>query len=205
MENPFEDISDLEEDPEKEKDKDKEKNKGKEKMGEKKKKAKMGENMKAPEEEMTQWNKFKRKAHKAPLVEEKLSVDDIDSIASHVYDTLEDSMTAIVSLQNAMNTALDVRIAEMKILLERTPEMSKTPATPSTSRTPWGDSISKWRMWFVHILLTSVRLPSGSPIDQTGFIKVNLVDIPIETLQLVQMQVHEELREREYNTYQKKK
>lgn len=32
---------------------------------------------------------------------------------------------------------------------------------------------------------------------------MNLVDIPTETLQLVQVQVHEELHEREYSTYKK--
>ena len=34
---------------------------------------------------------------------------------------------------------------------------------------------------------------------------MNLKDIPIETLQLVQVQVHEELREWEYNTYERNK
>ena len=130
----------------------------------------MGEKRKAPEEELMSGKKFKRKAHKASPVEDKFSIDDIDKIANHVYQTLEDSITTIVTLHNAMKSAVDQRIAELKTLLERTSQMSTNPATLSTSKTPWGDSISKGRTRFVHILLTSVRLPSGSPIDQTGFI-----------------------------------
>ena len=49
---------------------------------------------------------------------------------------------------------------------------------------------------------TSVRLPSGSPIEQIGFIEVDLAGIPTETLQMVQVQFQEELRERELTTYQ---
>lgn len=73
----------------------------------------------------------------------------------------------------------------------------------STSGTPQGDSMSEGRTRFACILPTSVRLPLGSPIDQTGFIEVNLADIPTETLQLVQVQIHEEFHEREYSTYQR--
>ena len=40
-------------------------------------------------------------------------------------------------------------------------------------------------------------------IDQTRFIEVNLANIPIETVQLVQVHVHKELYEREYNTYKR--
>lgn len=112
-------------------------------------------------------------------------------------------MIAIVTLQNAMKVVLDQRIAELKALLERTPQMPIVPTTSSTSETPRGDSMSEGRTLFVHILLISIRLFSRSPIDQNGFIEVNLADIPTETLQLVQVQVDEELREREYNTYQK--
>ena len=53
----------------------------------------------------------------------------------------------------------------------------------------------------VHILPTSVRLPSRSLIEKTWFIEVGLVGIPIETLQMVQLQAQEELRERELSTY----
>ena len=53
----------------------------------------------------------------------------------------------------------------------------------------------------VRILPTSVRLPSRSQIEKTGFIEVNLAGIPTETLQLVEVQVQEELRERELSTY----
>ena len=95
VEKPLQDISDSEEDQEKEK--DKETNKGKEKMGKQKKKAQLGENRKAPEEELMPWKKFKRKAHKPPPVVDKLSVANIESISSHIYDTLEDSMIVIVS------------------------------------------------------------------------------------------------------------
>ena len=47
--------------------------------------------------------------------------------------------------------------------------------------------------------MMSVRLPLVSPIEQTWFIKVNLVGILTDTLQLVQVQVQEELREKEIN------
>ena len=53
----------------------------------------------------------------------------------------------------------------------------------------------------VQILPASVRLPSGSQIEQTGFIEVDLAGIPTKTLQMVQVQVHEELKERELSTY----
>ena len=48
----------------------------------------------------------------------------------------------------------------------------------------------------------SVRIPSGSPIEQTWFIKVDLAGIPTDTLQMIQVQVQEELRDREVATYQ---
>lgn len=110
-----------------------------------------------------------------------------------------------MTLQNAMKVVIDQRIAELKNLLERTPQMPTVLAMQSTSRTPLEDSMTKGRTQFVCILLASVRLPSGSLIDETGFIEVNLIDIPTETLQLVRMQVHEELHEIEYSTDQRKK
>ena len=83
-------------------------------------------------------------------------------------------MTVIVTLQNAMKIELDLRIVELKTLLERTPWMLIALTLVSTSGTPEGDSTSEGRKQFVRILSISVRLPSRIPIDQTEFIKVNL-------------------------------
>lgn len=84
---PPKDLSDSEDDPRKKQAKEKEIDKGKEKMGEPKKKDHVGE--KAPEEETTPGKRFKQKAHKHPLVLDKLSEADIDNIAFHVHESME--------------------------------------------------------------------------------------------------------------------
>lgn len=79
---------------------------------------------------------------------------------------------------------------------------TQTSSTTTTSGTSLGDSTSQGRTQFVQILLASVGVSSGSPIEETGSIEVHLAGIPTDTLQLVQVQVQEELRDRELATYQ---
>lgn len=50
-----------------------------------------------PEEELTPEKKFKRKAYKPLPVEHKLSEDDINSISLHIHDSMEESMTMIIT------------------------------------------------------------------------------------------------------------
>lgn len=109
-------------------------------------------------------------------------------------------MKTIVSSRTGMKSVLDMKIVELKTLLERASHIST--ATTSTSGTSRGGSIAQGRMHFVQILPTSVTLPSGSLIGQTRFIEVDLVGIPTDTLQMVQVQVQEELGERKLITYQ---
>ena len=47
-------------------------------------------------------------------------MSDYEGIATSVHESLEELMTAIITSQNAMKTALDLRIAELKTPLERT-------------------------------------------------------------------------------------
>ena len=108
-------------------------------------------------------------------------------------------MTTIVSSQTEMKSAMGIKIVELMTLLEQASQIPTL--TPSTSGTLQGGSTSHGRSRLVLILPTSVRLPSGSQIEKTGFIEVDLAGIPIETLQIVQVQVHEELRERELSNY----
>lgn len=192
--NPAIDLSDSDDDQEQETKKEKEK----EKIGEKKKKEHTGEKRKASQEESMPRKRQKRKAHKLPT-DARLGSVDYDNIATYVQDTLEGSMTAIVSLQTEMKSVLDMEIAELKTLLEQTTQILT--ATTRTSGTPWGGSIAQGRTRFFCILPTIVRLPLGSPIEQIGFIKVDLAGIPTDALQMVQVQVREELRDRELVTY----
>lgn len=53
----------------------------------------------------------------------------------------------------------------------------------------------------IQILPTSVRLPPGIQVKHAGFIEVELARISTKTLQMVQIQVHEGLREHELSTY----
>ena len=108
-------------------------------------------------------------------------------------------MTMIVSSQTEMKSALDMKIMELKTLLERTTQIPT--ATTSTFGTPRGGSTVQGRTRCVRILPTSVRLPSRSPIEQTGFIEVDLEGIMTDTLRMVQVQVEEELRDKELVTY----
>lgn len=109
-------------------------------------------------------------------------------------------MPTIVSSQTEMKSMLDMKIVELKTLLERASQILTT--TTSTSGTPRGGSTSQGRTCFIQILPTSVILLSRSSIEQIGFIEVDLAGILTKTLQMVQVQVQEELRERELITYQ---
>lgn len=180
--NLLEDLSDLEEDLGTKQEKEKELDKGKEKMGEPKKKSHVGEKRKVPKEETTPGKKFKWKADKPPPLANKLSEGDIDNISLHVHESMEELVSAIMASQNVIEAVIDQRIMELKTLLERAPQMSIAPTTQSTSKTPWDDSMFEGRTQFIRILLTSIRLPLGSTIEQIGFIEVNLADISTETL-----------------------
>ena len=59
----------------------------------------------------------KMKVHRPPS-DAQLGVTDYEGIAHYVKDTLEGSMTAIVSLETDMKSTLDMKIVEMKTLLE---------------------------------------------------------------------------------------
>ena len=82
----------------------------------------------------------------------------------------------LVSLQIALKSALDIHIAELKTLMERALQLL-TP-TPRTFETLQVGSTSQGWMRFVQILPTSVRLPSRSQVEKTGFIEVDLAGIP---------------------------
>ena len=101
-----------------EQDSDKEVNKGKQKLGEGKGKEKQSESEKRPasQDETTSHHRKKRKATRDPY-EPKLNPKDYDHITTSVQETLEGSMTAIVTSQHAMRTKLDNKIEELKTLL----------------------------------------------------------------------------------------
>lgn len=184
------DISDF--------DKEKDKEKGKEKIGDKKDKELTGQKCKSLQDDPKPHKRPKMKAHKKPI-EAQLGSDDYENITTCMQETLEAPMTSIVSSQTVLKSAIDMQIADLKTLMERASQLP-TP-TPSTYRTLWGGSTVQGKTCFIQILPASVRLPSGSQVEQTGFIEVDLARFPIETLQMVQLQVHEELREWELSTY----
>ena len=92
--NPTEAISDSDEDLEIGKDKEKEK--GKEKIREKKKKEHTGEKRKALQEEPTPYKRQKMKAQRHTETPQ-LGKDDYDNIGNYMQESLEESMTVIVS------------------------------------------------------------------------------------------------------------
>ena len=57
------------------------------------------------------------RAHKPPT-DTQLGSADYDNIATYVQETLEGSMTAIVSSQTEMKSVMDLTIVELKTLLE---------------------------------------------------------------------------------------
>ena len=115
------------------------------------------------------------------------------------YKIYEGSCLWIVTAQTTMKSTLDFQIVELKTIMERASQL--TTQTPSTLGSPWGDHIAQERTWVIQIVPTSVRLPPSVEVEQAGFIEIDLVGIPIESLQMVQTQVHEELKERELIMY----
>lgn len=176
--------------------------KGKQKQGEGKSMKKQLESEKRPasQDDPTSHQKKKRKATREPY-EPKLNLEDYKHIVTSVQETLEGSMTAIVTLQHAMQTTVESKIVKLKTLLQSSPQVQ---TTPSSVGAPREESISEeGQTKFVRLVPKSVILPSSSPIQQSGSIEVNLAAIPIETLQVVQIQVQEELHVREETTYRK--
>ena len=57
------------------------------------------------------------RAHKWPI-DTKLGSNDYDNITTYVQETLEGSMTTIVSSWTEMKSVMDMKIAELKTLLE---------------------------------------------------------------------------------------
>lgn len=181
---------------------DEEKAKGKKKLGEDKGKEKQSESEKrlASQDKPISHARKKRNVVREPY-EPQLSLEDYEHIMTSVQDTLEGSMTAIVTLQHARKANLNNKITELKTLLQKAPQMQ---ATPSNVGTLQEDSTSEeGRTRFVQLVPKSVILPSGNLVEQSRFIEVNLVVIPTNTLQIVQIQVQEELHGQEVNTYKK--
>ena len=78
----------------------------------------------------------KRNAVREPY-DPQLSTTDYEHIATSIQETLEGSMTAIMTSHDVMKVALDSKITKLKTLLQKAPQMQ---ATPSNVRTPWEDS-----------------------------------------------------------------
>ena len=55
--------------------------------------------------------------------EPQLSSEDYEHIATSVQETLEGSMPAIMTSQDAMKAACDSKIAKLKTLLQKVPQM----------------------------------------------------------------------------------
>ena len=70
----------------------------------------------APQSEPKAHAKKKRKATKDPN-DPILSTKDYEHIATSVKETMEESVTAIVTSQQAMQMVLDNKMAELKILI----------------------------------------------------------------------------------------
>ena len=77
-----------------------------------------GEKRKASQEDSKSHKRQKMRAHKPPS-DAKLGSVDYNSIATYVQETLEGPMTTIMSSQTKMKSTLDMKIAELKTLLEQ--------------------------------------------------------------------------------------
>lgn len=73
-----------------------------------------------------------------------------------------------------------MQITELKTLMEQVSQLQTQ--TPSTFGSPPGASTAQGRTHAIQILPTSVRLPPSIQVEQEGFIEVDLVGIPTETL-----------------------
>ena len=60
-----------------------------------------------------------------------VGTEDYDNIGKCVQETLEESMTVIVILKNEMKSVLDMRIVELKTLLEQIAQILTTTTTTS--------------------------------------------------------------------------
>ena len=103
---------------------DKETDKGENKLGEDKGKEKQSESEKRStlQDEPISHARKKRKAIREPY-EPQLSSEDYDHIATSVQETLEGSMTAIMTSQDAMKAMLDSKIGKLNTLLQKAPQM----------------------------------------------------------------------------------
>lgn len=122
-------------------DSDKEKAKSKEIVGKDKGKGKQSESEKrsTSQEEPILHATKKRKVGKEPY-DPQLSTVDYEHIAPSIQETFEGSMNAIVTSQDAMKATLDSRIAELKTLLQKAPQIKGTPSNVGTLQE---DSTSK--------------------------------------------------------------
>ena len=188
----FVDLSDSEEEA------TKDKGKGKEKAGEKQEKEQVGEKHKALQEDQPQQKRTKTKAHRLTSYVH-LGLDDYGLITTWVQKSLEPPMTATITMQTSMKSALDMQISELKTIVERASQL--TTKKPSMSGSLRGDLTSQERTRVIRIMPTSMRIPPSVEVEQVGFIEVDLTGIPIESLQLVQTQVQEELKEHELITH----
>ena len=147
---------------------------------------------------------MKTKAHK-PTSNVHLDSDDYELVVNQVQETLDAPMTTIVIAHIKMKSALDLQIAMLKSIMERASQIQLMTQIPSTYGSPRGDSPVQGCTHIICIFPTSVKLPPGVEVEHAGFIKVDLARIPLESLQMIQAQVNEELREHELITYAKNK
>ena len=98
--------------------------------------------MKALQKELPPKKRQKMKAQRKPTTPQ-LGTNDYDNIGKCVQETLEESMTAIVSSQTEMKSTLDMKIVELKTLLERATQIPTT--TTTTFGTLRGESTSQGR------------------------------------------------------------
>ena len=94
---------------------------------------------KASQEEPGPHARKKRKDSREPY-DPQLSSVDYEHIASYVQETLEGSMTAIMTSQDTIKATLDSKITELNILLQRAPQMQ---AMTSNVGTLWEDSTAE--------------------------------------------------------------
>ena len=166
----------------------KDKGKGKEKAGENLDKERVGEKHKAPQEEQPEQKKMKTKSHRNSS-NVHLGSNDFKFIANQVQEILDAPMIVIVTAQTTMKSALDLHITELNTIMER--ESQLTTQTPSTSGSLQGSSTLQRLTRVIQIFPTSIKLAPSIEVEHAGFIEFDLARIPIESLKMVQPQVHE--------------
>jgi hypothetical protein len=85
----------------------------------------------ALQSEATPHARKKRKAIRRPY-EPKLSTKDCEHITTSVQETMKESMTVIVTLQQAMQMVLDNKMVELKTLLQRAHQVQPTQSSTGT-------------------------------------------------------------------------